>query len=183
MRNCVLIPLVVIWALLPVAARSQLPPPYCTQWGSGGSDPGQFEHPYGVAVDAAGQVYVADTGNSRLQVFTSSGGYITQWGSYGTGSGQFMLPLGVAVDASGNIYVADMVNDCIQKFTSSGGYITQWGSEGAGPGQFFCPWSVAVDAAGHVYVADTGNCRIQVFGYAPTAVQNTTWGRIKSMFR
>jgi DNA-binding beta-propeller fold protein YncE len=68
-------------------------------------------------------------------------------------------------------------------FTSSGGYITQWGSEGTGPGQFEYPCDVAVDASGNVYVADEMNSRIQVFCYGQTAVQNTTWGRVKSMFR
>jgi hypothetical protein len=64
-----------------------------------------------------------------------------------------------------------------------GEYITQWGSEGTGPGQFDDPWGVAVDASGNVYVADTNNSRIQMFCYGQTAVQNRTWGRIKSMFR
>jgi len=50
MRKCAVIPLVVICALFPAAAWGQLPPAYCTQWGSEGSEPGQFEYPYGVAV-------------------------------------------------------------------------------------------------------------------------------------
>ena len=62
-------------------------------------------------------------------------------------------------------------------------YCTQWDSEGGEPGQFSWPLGVAVDASGNVYVADNGNHRIQVFCYGQTAVQNTTWGRVKSMFR
>ena len=69
MRKCVLIPLVVICALLPTPASSQLPPAYCTQWGSYGSAPGQFYGPWGVAVDASGNVYVADNNNHRIQKF------------------------------------------------------------------------------------------------------------------
>jgi hypothetical protein len=57
------------------------------------------------------------------------------------------------------------------------------GCYGTGQGQFYWPSSVAVDASGNVYVADTYNHRIQKFCYVPTAVQNTTWGRVKSMFR
>jgi DNA-binding beta-propeller fold protein YncE len=128
--------LVVICALLPSAARSQLPFAFCTQWGS-----------------------------------------------YGTGDGQFQIPAGIAVDASGNVYVADSRSNRIQVFTGSGGYITQLGSYGTGPGQFWRPYGVAVDAGGDVYVADSGNHRIQKFCYGPIAVQNTTWGRVKSMFR
>jgi DNA-binding beta-propeller fold protein YncE len=170
-----MISLVVICGLLPVAAWSQLPPPYCTQWGSQGIDPGQFESPWGVALNASGNVYVADQGNDRIQVFTSSGGYITQWGSD--------RPQNVALDASGTVYVAEPYNNCYQVFTSSGDYITQWGSYGTGPGQFYYPVGIALDASGNVYVVDEGNHRIQKFGYGPSAVQNTTWGRVKAMFR
>lgn len=69
MKNCVMISLVIICALLPASARSQLPPEYCTQWGGYGSGPGQFIDPSGVAVDAGGNVYVADFGNNRIQKF------------------------------------------------------------------------------------------------------------------
>jgi len=183
MRNCIVIPFVVICALLPVAAWSQLSPDYCTQWGSQGTGQGQFNWPYGVAVDASGNVYVADTYNNRIQKFTSSGVYITRWGSYGDGPGQFESPYGVAVDAPGYVYIADSHNFRIQKFTSNGVYITRWGSCGSAPAQFDWPSGVAVDASGNVYVADTCNHRVQIFCYAQTSVQNTTWGRIKSMFR
>ena len=69
MRNRVLILLVVICAALPAAAWGQLPPAYCNQWGSGGTEPGQFIGPGGVAVDASGNVYVADEFNNRIQMF------------------------------------------------------------------------------------------------------------------
>jgi hypothetical protein len=118
--------------------------------------------PWGVAVDASGNVYVADNGNRRIQKFTSSGTYVTQWGSYGTGDGQFDYPCGVAVDASGNVYVADASNQRIQVFTSSGTYVTQWGTLGSGNGQFNYPYGVAVDGS-RACVADGSNRRIQVF--------------------
>ena len=175
--------LFIVCALLPTAAWSQLPPAFCTMWGSLGAGQEQFDHPFGVAIDASGNVYVADANNNRIQVFTSSGGYVTQWGGYGSGQGQFYSPYGVAVDASGNVYVMDTGNNRIQMFTGSGGYITQWGSSGSGQGQFNYPGGIAVDASGNVYVADTQNYRIQGFCYVPTAVENTTWGRVKAMFR
>ena len=131
---------------------------FVTQWGSQGGENGQFSSPEGIAVDASGNVYVADSGNDRIQVFSSSGVYITRWG----GNGQFHSPEGIAVDASGIVYVVDR-NDRIQVFSSSGVYITRWGSIGTGNGQFISPKGIAVDASGNVYVADTENNRIQVF--------------------
>ena len=90
---------------------------FVTKWGSAGSGNGQFNAPWGVAVDAAGNVYVADVANNRIQRFTGTGAFLTAWGSAGTGNGQFENPRGVTVDAAGNVYVADGDNDRIQKFT------------------------------------------------------------------
>src|SRR5208282_4272787 len=93
----------------------------------------------GVAVDSSGNVYVIDSGYSRVEKFTSDGKYLTQWGSYGYGPGQFYKPYGVAVDSSGNVYITETGNSRVDKFTSDGKYITQWGSGGYGPGQFWSP--------------------------------------------
>jgi len=92
------------------------PPVYLTQWGLYGSGDGQFDYPAGVATDAAGNVYVTDNHNQRIQKFTDTGTYLTQWGSYGSGDGQFNHPLGIATDAAGNVYVSDFYNNRIQKF-------------------------------------------------------------------
>ncbi|MBX7253381.1 MAG: SMP-30/gluconolactonase/LRE family protein [Candidatus Promineofilum sp.] len=139
---------------------------FVTQWGSEGSGDGQFYYPLGVAVDAAGNVYVADAYNYRIQKFNSAGGYLAQWSGEGDGNGQFGDldgPRGVAVDAAGNVYVADTDNHRIQKFDGDGNYLLQWGGRGSGNGQFIVPTSVAVDGAGNVYVADSDNDRIQKF--------------------
>jgi len=144
---------------------------YIMLWGSSspnsGSGEGQFSQPYGVAVDANLYVYVADTGNNRIQKFTSSGVYSTQWGFYapseGNGNGEFYNPEGVAVDNNGNIYVSDTYNSRIQKFTSAGAYLTQWGGLGNGNGQFDLPAGVTADNNGNVYVTDIYNNRIQKF--------------------
>ncbi len=89
---------------------------FITTWGADGSGNGQFNLPTRIAVDGSGNVYVADYGNHRVQVFTNSGAYVTQWGSFGNGPGQFSGNIGIAVDGSGYVYVADTNNQRIQKF-------------------------------------------------------------------
>jgi len=165
--------ILLLMATLPSPAAAQVPP-YITQWGGGGSGPGQFNGPGGIAVDVDGNVFVADYGNNRVQKFTSSGVFLAQWGTHGSANGQFNGPEGLAVDPGGNVYVADFGNNRVQKFTSSGVYVTQWGTTGTGAGQFNFPLGVAVDASGFVYVADNGNWRVQKF--TGTGAYVSRWG-------
>jgi DNA-binding beta-propeller fold protein YncE len=141
-------------------------------WAGYGSGDGQFEVPYGVAAGADGEVYVADYGNDRVQVFNRGGAYLRQWGSVGTGNGQFESPHGVAV-ADGEVYVADSGNSRIQVFSSDGTYLRQWGGQGTGNGEFYALYGLAV-AGGEVYVADTDNNRVQVFDTSGTYQRQ--WG-------
>jgi len=121
MKQCSLVVLVLLAAALIPASASAQAPAYLTQWGGYGSGYGMFSYPYGVATDAAGNVYVADTYNDLIQKFTSAGAYITQWGSSGTGDGQFYYPFGVATDAAGNVYVSDTDNHRIEVFRATAG--------------------------------------------------------------
>ncbi len=134
-----------------------------TAWGSVGSGNGQFNTPIGVAVDAAGNVYVTEEVNQRIQKFDSNGNFLLKWGNSGSGNGQFHDPLGIAVDAMGNVYVADTENNRIQKFDANGNFLLKWGGGGIGNGQFNQPIDIAVDVVGNVYVADFSNHRIQKF--------------------
>ncbi len=130
-----------------------------------------------MAVDSAGNVYVADTGNSTIREVTPAGVVTTLAGWSGhTGSGdgtgsaaRFYDPEGVAVDSTGNVYVADYFNYTIRKVTPAGVVTTLAGSVGSsgtndGVGsaaRFSYPKGVAVDSAGNVYVADNGNSTIR----------------------
>jgi len=136
-----------------------------------------------VAIDASGNVYVADRDNDRIQKFTGTGAYLTQWGIVGTGDGQFLRPVRVAIGPQGTVYVVDHFNNRVEVFTAEGAFITKWGGPGPSPGQFYEPIGIAVDAYGYIYVADYGNYRIQKFGYAPTPVQSVTWGSMKARYR
>jgi len=139
-----------------------------------GSGDGQFDHPHDLAFDASGNIYVADSGNHRIQKFNSAGTFLTKWGSLGIVAGAFNSPFGVAVDASGYVYVADFYNHRIQKFNSSGTFQAQWGTRGSGDGELASPYDVVVDASGDVYVADFDNHRIQKFD--SSGIFLTKWG-------
>jgi DNA-binding beta-propeller fold protein YncE len=133
---------------------------------SGGRN--QFNVPAGVATDAAGNLYVMDTNNSRVQKFDSQGNFVLMWGSAGNEEGQFGDILDaheghLAVDTQGNVYVIDLKNLRIQKFDSNGNYLIQWGTEGNGEGQFTHPFDIAIDSQNNVYVSDIGTSTIQKF--------------------
>jgi len=143
--------------------------------GTGGA--AQFYSPSGVAVDGAGNVYVADTFNSTVRKVTSDGGVTTLAGNAGesgsadgtAGTALFNFPRSVAVDSAGNVYVADTYNSTVRKVTPDGEVTTLAGSagqigsaDGADSAALFnYPSGVAVDSAGNVYVADSGNNTIR----------------------
>ena len=147
----------------------------------------QLNYPYGVAVDASGNVYIADTFNDRIRKV--SGGVITTVAGNGTEgfgggdngpatSAQLYYPSGVAVDAAGNLYIADTESSRIRK-VANGVITTVAGGSAASPGDYLSfPEGVAVDSAGNLYIADTENNRIRKVsnGVITTVAGNGTYG-------
>jgi len=135
----------------------------------------RFSYPPGVAVDANGNVYVADNDNNRIRKITPAGEVSTLAGAgaegYNDGPGGIALfdqPGGVAVDSLGNVYVAELISSRIRKITPDGYVYTLAGDgkfgfkEGVGvAAEFAYPTGVVVDGAGNIYVADSGNYAIR----------------------
>ena len=153
----------------------------------GAGSAARFFSPLAIAVDASGNLYVADKDNHAIRMITHSGGtwttttiagaYPTAAAGYADGTGtnaRFNQPYAIAVDASGNVYVAEQQNHAIRKLTRSGGTWTTTTIAGAYPtaaagyadgtgtnARFSYPSGIAVDAAGNLYVTDTLNQAIR----------------------
>jgi sugar lactone lactonase YvrE len=139
--------------------------------GAQGKDNGQFNFPRGLTVDSAGNIYVADTNNDRLQKFSPAGAFLSVMGRRGSGPGQFLEPGGIAVDAGGNIYVSDVSNHRVQKLKADGTFLAEW----KGPDQgFVAPRDIAIDADNSVYVVDQG--RSQIIRLDPNGKALAVWG-------
>lgn len=143
-----------------------------TTWGSGGSGPGQFNTPYGIAIDPAGNLWVADGYNSRVQKFTPRGELLGQIVVRGANE-PHLVNTWVTFDAAGALYVGitsdpftggDPANQRIEKFSPAGVSLGRWGSNGTGPGQFRLPFGIVIHSAtNRAYVTDYDNYRVQVF--------------------
>jgi hypothetical protein len=145
------------------AAPAQLPPlEFAGAWGTHGTDPGQLDHPVGVATDALGRVYIADAGTSSIEKFTAAGGPLLSFGD-----AWLEKATGIAVDRGGGIYVAE--GNRVQVFWPEGDrlHVTYGGLVEA--------TGIAVDSDGTYYVSDRALCRVTAFDTRGRLLRS--WGR------
>ena len=132
-------------------------------FGRPGTGDGEFNRAEGLGIDAADRIYVADSCNHRIQIFSPEGKWLRSFGRAGRGPGELSYPYDVRVDAAGRRYVCEFGNSRIQIFDAQDQPLEILGGAGAGPGKFNNPWSIALDSRGNLYVADSGNHRVQKF--------------------
>jgi len=152
-----------------LAARAWFPGPtesgysVVGEWGGEGDGPGQFDGPIGIAI-AGDEVFVSDSGNSRIEVFDLEGSFLRE------------IPVSKArpmhIDvANGRLYVPDYLGDRIVIMDLEGRVLGELGGSGAGPGLFDAPSAAAADADGRVWVADFYNQRVQLLDKGGTPVR------------
>jgi tripartite motif-containing protein 71 len=143
---------------------------FVREWGSLGSEPGQFrfwplnpeDGPNAgfLAVDSHGNVFVSDAYNYRVQKFDADGNFLMQFGKLGEGLDEFVGGPGpIYIDRQDNIYVSTFPR--VQKFDPQGNFLASYGSEGTGEGQFTGAGLGAIDSQGNMYITDLFNSRIQ----------------------
>ena len=134
---------------------------FLTEWGTRGSNSGEFGHPTGITVSDE-FVFVVDNKNHNIQKFTLDGEFISKWGGFGKDTGFFKSPRGITISDDNFIYIVDSANARIQKFTLDGEYISNFGQSGKFGGNFVTPVDIAINSD-KIYVTDPNQNKIIVF--------------------
>jgi len=137
-----------------------------------GDIPGSFLFPTYLTVDAQGNLYVADTLNSRVQKFDADGKFLRAFGKRGTAFGMFDKPKGVAVDSFGTLYVADSGWSNVQLFNAKGDVLMFFGGRGTAPGLLQNPSVMTIDKNNRIYVGDNLNHRVSVYQLINTTAED-----------
>ena len=142
------------------------------RWGKPGNGPGEFrfvssdpsdakDMHAAVTVGRNGMVYVSDSGNARIQVFTPKGRFVRQFGTFGNGKGQFLLPADLVVDDAGNVYVTDDQRESLAKFSPSGKVVWRIGGGASADSDLVGHFHLAsIDAHRRLVVANDDKSRI-----------------------
>ena len=133
--------------------------------GERGSEPGNFNYPTNIAIDANGRLYVADTMNFRIQILEADGTVVNTFGKVGDRLGNLNRLKGIGVDTEGHIYAIDASFNNFQIFNRQGQLMLIVGESGDGPGGFYAPAGAHVDKNNRIFIADQFNNRIQMFEY------------------
>jgi len=136
------------------------------QFGMPGLDPGQLDHPNGIAVDSRGHIYVSDSNHNRVSAFDSVGKHLWTTGSKVSDlqketDNPFVLPRGLAIDGDGTILLADPLGQNLVRLAEDGAVVAKYGVRGAEPGEFNFPNDVSIRGE-LILVSDRENDRIQV---------------------
>jgi DNA-binding beta-propeller fold protein YncE len=135
------------------------------EFGRPGSEVGELAYPNGIALDGSGRVYVSDSNNARVQVFSPDGQDVLEvYDGTLYDDGAFSLPRGISVDQSGSVWVADTLTHSISVFKGNK-RVLLFGELGVNEGELYFPNGLTVDKQGHIYIVERGLNRVSVFGY------------------
>tara|TARA_R110002111_G_scaffold1157_1_gene8156 strand:+ start:11800 stop:12714 length:915 start_codon:yes stop_codon:yes gene_type:complete len=126
---------------------------YLSQWGEPGKEPGQFNLPHSIIIDAKGRVLVGDRENDRVQVFDTEGMLLEVWPGF--------APYGMEFDSQGRLFVADGRANKVLQVNPAGKVVHSWGKKGKGLGDYNLPHMLAADSAGNLWVTEIGGRRLQ----------------------
>jgi DNA-binding beta-propeller fold protein YncE len=141
------------------------------RWGRRGRGPGEFDFVPGdlsapldvnasIAVGPDGKVYVSDSGNARVEVFSADGRFIREFGRFGRGKADFLSPFDLVVDRSGNVYVVDDQLESVRKFSPTGKVLWSIGGPGSDPDLVGHHHLSMIDAHGRILIANDDKARI-----------------------
>ena len=128
--------------------------------GSHGKGRGEFNKPYDVKLDTAGNIYIADCYNSRVQVLDNSGHFIRTLGD--EGERKLRRPSGLHI-ADKYVYISDLGGNCVLVYETSGHFVTSFGRRGENEGEFIYPFCITSCVDGLIHVCDHFNSRVQIF--------------------
>ena len=120
---------------------------------------GELYYPRGIDIGPDGNIYVVDSGNCKVRVYSPQGVPVRSWGECGAKPGQFKEPGGIAVSEDGRVVVADTWNHRVQVFEAKGKLVNEWSTADG----MYGPRDAAVDGFGHIYISDTGKHRVLKF--------------------
>ena len=132
-------------------------------FGQQGTALGMLLSPWGVAVNKRNEIAVTETGNNRIQIFSSDGTYLRSFGRKGDKQGELNWPAGIAFDKNGHIIVVDGDNHRIQVFSEQGEFLSKFGGKGCLDHQLQDPYGLSIDSDGNYIVADSNNKLSKIF--------------------